>query len=283
MANLNVEFKGNGIIKTWSKIYSFQCFIVPRNSVSTAIPDIKTDMAVYFLVNSLEGRIDSNGNETKRQLYVGKTSKGMVRFFSHKSNKEFWDKIFYFTADRHVFDEDMILGLENLLITKYKRSGLYIMEQEGSDKHIDEECEVFGDQIVSIMDFYNYPCEKEEIEEKPVISDTKDDVKRAEETSDLFKKFDQRVRNIDLNHIKVEQLKLYTAYRFENKNLCAVWVHSYGLELELYINQKDIKTTNADVYDITFRKRGKKESGMKIEREEQFDQAISILREIINK
>ena len=132
MANLFIEFKGNGIIKTWSKQYPFECFTVPRESVSTAIPDIKTKMGVYFLVNTYEGRKDADGNLIKRKVYIGKTSTGMSRFFNHKSKKEWWDKIYFFTANKQYFDEDTILGLENLLITKYKESGLYLMEQENS-------------------------------------------------------------------------------------------------------------------------------------------------------
>jgi len=285
MANLNIEFKGNGIIKAWSKQYTFECFVVPRESVSTAIPDIKTKMGVYFLVDTFEGRKDAHGNPIKRQIYVGKTSTGMSRFFSHKAHKEFWNKIFFFTADKRHFDEDTILGLENLLITKYKESDLYLMKQENSDKEIDEDCELFGEQIMGVMDFFGYPSEirasfEPETEEKTT---EKEAVANARLTSDLFKDFDESIKAISPSHIKADQLVLYTAYTFENKNVCAVWKRNYGLEVEFYINVKDIQTPDSGAFDTTFRKRGKKESCIKIKDREQLKKAISVVREIINR
>lgn len=284
MANLFVEFKGNGVIKTWSKQYSFECFIVPRDSVSTAIPDIKTKMGVYFLVNTSEGKIDQKGKPIKRNLYIGKTSKGMVRFFSHKSKKEFWNKLFFFTANKQYFDEDTILGLENLLITKYKESNLYLMDQEGSEKDIDEDCEFFGDQIIGIMDFYGYSLEAMESNDSvPEYTSEKEAVSNAKKTSNLWQVFDDKIKKIDPAHIRADQMKLYTAYKFENKNLCAVCVRSYGLEIELYINLKDIQTPDSGAFDITFRRRGKKESAIKVENEQQLEKAISVVKEIIAK
>ena len=287
MANLFIEFKGNGVIKTWSKQYPFECFTVPRDSISTAIPDIKTKMGVYFLVNTYEGRKDAEGKPIKRQVYIGKTSTGMTRFFNHKSQKEFWDKVFFFTANKQYFDEDTILGLENLLITKYKQSGLYLMSQEDSGKDIDEDCEFFGDQIIGIMDFFGYPLEEHdpfESEPEEVEGETKQEaIAKAKITSDLLKEFDEAIKALSPAHIKADQMKLYTAYKFENKNVCAAWVHSYGLEIELYINLADIQTVNSGAFDITFRKRGKKESAIKVENAQQLEKAISICREIIAK
>lgn len=284
MANLFVEFKGNGIIKTWSKQYSFECFIVPRNSVSTAIPDIKTKMGVYFLVNTNEGKIDQNGKSIKRNLYIGKTAKGMVRFFDHKSKKNFWNKLFFFTANKQYFDEDTILGLENYLITEYKESKLYTMGQEGSEKDIDEDCLFFGEQIIGIMDYYGYPIDNSEVDD--LLSDEingKGIVSNAKNVSSLWQLFDNKIKKIDPTHVKADQMKLYTAYKFENKNLCATWIKSYGLEIELYINLKDIKTNDSGAFDITSRKRGKKESAVRIQNEMQIDKTISIIKEIISK
>lgn len=284
MANLNVEFKGKGIIKTWSKQYSFVCFTVPRESVSTAIPDIETKMGVYFLVNSYEGRKDQNGNFIKRAIYIGKTSNGMSRFFNHKATKDWWDKIFFFTASKQYFDEDTILGLENLLITKYRQSGLYSMSQEDSDKEIDEDCELFGDQIIGIMDYFGYPLEEQElIEQDDKLPSKNEAIQQARITSDLLSEFDEAIKKLSPTHVKADQMKLYTSYKFENKNLCAAWVKNYGLELELYINIHDIKTINSGAYDITFRRRGKKESGMRVKSINDINKAISVIMEIIDK
>ena len=287
MANLFIEFKGNGIIKTWSKQYPFECFTVPRESVSTAIPDIKTKMGVYFLVNTYEGRKDTDGNLIKRKVYIGKTSTGMSRFFNHKSKKEWWDKIYFFTANKQYFDEDTILGLENLLITKYKESGLYLMAQENSDKDIDEDCELFGDQIVGVMDFFGYPLEEHDpFEPEPEVEEegTKEEaIAKAKLTSSLFKDFDEAVKGLSPAHISADQMKLYTAYKFENKNVCATWIRNYGLEVELYINLSDIQTPNSGAFDITSRKRGKKESCIRIRNNEQLNKAVSVVREIINR
>lgn len=286
MANLQVEFKGNGIIKTWSKQYPFVCFIVPRESVSTAIPDIKSKMGVYLLVDSFEGRKNADGSAYKRHIYIGKTSQGMVRFFGHKAKKDWWDKIFYFTAPEEYFDEGTILGLENYLITKYKESDLYTMKQEDSTKKIDEDCELFGDEIVGIMDFYNFPIEERE-QNPDELDDQEKSLKESnseiKQISKLFMEFDKKIKQLSPEHITSDQMKLYTSYKFENKNICALWLHSYGFELELYIPLKSIQTPNSGAFDITSRKRGKKESGIKVRTNEELEKAISIIQEIINK
>ena len=260
MANLQVEFKGNGITKIWSKQYVFDCFIVPRNSVTTSIPDFDTHMAVYFLTNSYESR------KEKRHIYVGKTSTGMSRFFSHKSNKDWWDKVFIFTAHEKNFTEDTILGLENLFIKKYT-SGLYSMDQEGSNKKIDDDCEYYAEQISNK-------------EEKLVPNVSKSEVNV--EASNLLAEFDKRIKDISPRVVS-DQLKLYTAYKFDNKNICAAWVWSYGVELELYINMKDITVPNIAVYDITFRKRGRKESGYKICSLSDLDAIMPIINQMIRE
>ena len=285
MANLLVEFKGNGIIKTFSKQYPFVCFVVPRESVSTAIPDIVSKMGVYVLVDSYEGRKHPDGFEIRRNIYIGKTSQGMVRFFDHKAKKDWWDKIFYFTAPEEYFDEGTILGIENYLITKYKESELYVMNQEGSKKKIDEDCEIFGEQIICIMDFYNYPIEEENVydddlnEKTENIKVLKNNVKEAEQ---LFQEFDKQIKALAPGHVKSDEMKLYISYKFENKNICALWLRSYGFELELYIPLNKIQTSNSGAFDITSRKRGKKESAIKVMSSENLSKAISIAKEIIS-
>lgn len=275
MANLQVEFKGNGIIKIWSKQYNFNCFSVPRKSITTSVPDMDTKMIVYFLVDSFEGKRE------KRKLYVGKTAKGMTRFFNHKREKEWWDKVFIFTAGERVFDEGTILGLENLLISRFKASGLYTMNQEGSSREIDEDCEFFGEQIIGIMDFLGYSLENYESNDEEIrveASSTQTDT--AKEASQLFEKLDNAIKNLS-PHITSDQLKLYTSYKFENKNVCAVWLHSYGLEVELYISLADIATPNVGAYDVTNRKRGRRESAIKITNADELAKAMQIIKQIV--
>ena len=89
MARLIVDFKGDGIIKTWSKQYSFKCFIVPRDQISTSIDDIDSSNCVYFLVNNKLAK-----NE-KRDIYIGKTNTGMRRFLITKKRKIFETNYFY--------------------------------------------------------------------------------------------------------------------------------------------------------------------------------------------
>ncbi len=287
MANLRVEFKGNDIIKIWSKRYVFECFIVPRNRVSTAIPETKDKMmGVYFLIDSLEGRKDKEGTIIKRRLYIGETSTGMRRFFSHKATKDFWDKIIFFTASKQYFDADTILGLENYLITKYKESGSFNMNQENSEREVSEECVYFGDHIIDIMDFLGYPLEEEALEKQDFNvqePDREKAVDQANLASVLLKEFDKAVKQLAPDHIESEQMKMYTTYRFENKNLCAVWIRSYGLEVELYTNIKDIKSPDTDAYDISYRKRGKKESAIKIENSQQIKKVVSVVEEMIER
>lgn len=274
MANLQVEFKGNKITKIWSKQYNFDCFIVPKNSVASSIPDFDSNMAVYFLIDSKEGK------KEKRNLYIGKTSTGMSRFFNHKATKDWWDKIIIFTASEKVFDEGTILGLEKLLINRYRNSNLYIMKQDGSNRRIDEDCEFFVEQIIGIMDFLGY-SDTEEIEVTNELKVSPKEVNEAVFTSKLAIELDKGIKNFS-THITSDQLKLYTAYRLGNSNICAVWINNNSIEIELYINKNNIIDYGDYVYDITNRRRGNRESAIRIKNENDMKIALNIIKQIID-
>ncbi len=275
MANLQVEFKGNKITKIWSKQYNFDCFIVPKDSVASSIPDFDSNMAVYFLIDSKEGK------KEKRNLYIGKTSTGMSRFFNHKATKDWWDKVIIFTASEKVFDEGTILGLEKLLINRYRNSNLYNMEQEGSNRRIDEDCEFFVEQIIGIMDFLGY-SDTEEIEDANDVKVSPKEVKEAVFASKLAIELDKAIKSYS-NHITSDQLKLYTAYRLGNSNICAVWVNTNSIEIELYINKNDITEYQDSVYDITNRRRGNRESAIRIKNDTDMNIALKIIKQIIDR
>ncbi len=275
MASLQVEFKGNRITKIWSKQYNFTCFIVPKDSVVSSIPDFDSNMAVYFLIDSREGK------KERRSLYIGKTSTGMSRFFNHKVAKDWWDKVIIFTAAEKVFDEGTILGLEELLINRYRDSNLYNMEQEGSNRRIDEDCEFFVEQIIGIMDFLGY-SDTEDAEYEHNIKVSPKEVKEAKFTSEMALELDKRIKKYS-NHIISDQLKLYTAYRLGNSNICAVWVNTNSIEIELYINKNNIIDYKDSVYDIANRRRGNRECAIRIKNKNDMEIALRIIKQIIDR
>ena len=185
-------------------------------------------MAVCFLIDSREGK------KERRSLYIGKTSTGMSRFFNHKATKDWWDKVVIFTAAEKVLDEGTILGLEKLLINRYRNSKLYNMEQEGSNRRIDEDCEFFVEQIIGIMDFLGYSDTEDDFSEDKTSVSPKE-VKEAKIASEMALELDEKIKKYS-NHIISDQLKLYTAYRLGNTSICAVWVNTNSIEIELYIN-----------------------------------------------
>ena len=212
MARLIVDFKGDGIIKTWSKQYSFKCFIVPRDQISTSIDDIDSSNCVYFLVNNKQAK-----NE-------------------HKKKKDFWDKLFLFTSDSDHFDETTIQGLENYLLTRYKKSGLYNMNQENSLQKFDDDCEYFGEQIIDVMDFYEYPVIRINREDQKCLIKQdvlKLDINNTSTQNELLIQLEDKLTSLSSN-IKFDKKKLYTVCMTDNRNLCAVWSYSYGLEIEYW-------------------------------------------------
>ena len=281
MARLIVDFKGDGIIKTWSKQYSFKCFIVPRDQISTSIDDIDSSNCVYFLVNNKQAK-----NE-KRDIYIGKTNAGMRRFFDHKKKKDFWDKLFLFTSDSDYFDETTIQGLENYLITRYKKSGLYNMNQENSLQKFDDDCEYFGEQIIDVMDFYEYPVIKINREDQKCLIKQdvlKLDINNTSAQNELLIQLEDKLASLSSN-IKFDKKKLYTVCMTDNRNLCAVWPYSYGLEIEYWSTLDEIKSflPNSKAYDISNRLRGNRKVALKIKTIEDLDIAIDVIKYLIVK
>ncbi|MCR5786995.1 MAG: hypothetical protein K6G28_04775 [Acholeplasmatales bacterium] len=68
-----------------------------------------------------------------------------------------------------------------------------------------------------------------------------------------------------------------------NKNICAVWVGNSGLEIELYINQRDIIDYKDSTYDITNRRRGNRESAIKVKNNNDLEIALKIIKQIIDR
>jgi predicted transport protein len=232
-------------------------------------------MIVYFLIDSMEGKRD------KRKLYTGQTAKGMTRFFDHKGKKDWWDKVVIFTAPKKYFDSDTIFGLENIMIERYKNSGLYIMDQEGSNREPNEDCEFFADQIIGIMDFLGYPLALEESNDSEECNVSKKEaVTLARGTSTIFNDLDKEIKSYN-QYVISDQMKLYTAYKLGNKNICAVWVLNNGLEIELYIKLEDIELKNSGAFDITYRKRGHKYSAIKVTNDIEKANALAIIKQII--
>lgn len=281
MARLIVDFKGDGVIKTWSKQYSFKCFIVPREQISTDIDGLDTNNCVYFLVNSKQAK------DIKRSVYIGKTNTGMRRFFDHKRKKDFWDKLFLFTSDNDHFDETTIQGLENYLITMYKKSGLYDMKQENSLQDVDDDCTYFGEQIIDVMDFYEYPILKatKESQRSSIKQDIlKLDTNDVVQNNELLNKLNTEISSLS-NKIKSDKKKLYTVYTVDNKNLFAVWPYSYGFEIEYWSTIDEIKsfTPNSKAYDISNRLRGNRKAAIKVKTIEDLNPAIDIIKFLISK
>ena len=129
------------------------------------------------------------------------------------------------------------------------------------------------------MDFLGYPSINE-IE----VNNTEDYnvVDSQYDSNELFKKLDKSINQLS-SKIRYDQLKLYRAYRLCDNNICAVWVRSNTIEIELYMNKKDVRDYKEKVYDISNRKRGNRLSAIKIISEEDIAIAINIIKQIIDK
>lgn len=267
MADLLIDFKGNGIIKLYSRKFSFDCYIIPKESISSNIEELETINGVYFLIN------DNESKAIKRHIYIGKTTQGRLqRFADHKKEKDFWNKLVLFNASSKYFDETIVYGLERIFIKKYKESNLYEMQQKDSKREIDDDCYIFVEDISNMMEFLQYPSEKE-------IPQDSEDINP--ETNKLFDLFDEKIKKIS-NDIQQKAWKLYFGYSTSKKNLCAVWVRNYGLEIELYASKKDFKSYDF-VYDTASRGRGGKKCALKVTTKVDVDTAIEIVSKIIKE
>lgn len=266
MADLTIDFKGNGIIKYSSRHFSFKCYVIPKESVKSNIDELSTVNGIYFLINDVEAK------NIKRHIYVGKTTQdNLQRFQEHKYNKDFWNKLVLFNATTEYFDETITYGLERIFIDKYKDSNLYEMNQNRSHKDIDNECFIFVDDIVGVMDYLQYPSEKSDMQNDTEVVNI--------DTNNIFDDFNKKIE--DLNEgIEVVPWQLYYGYRKQKRNLCAVWVKNYGLEIEFYCERNDLNMIDG-VYDTRFRKRGHKHCALKITSRGEIVKAIEAVKTIL--
>ena len=72
-------------------------------------------------------------------------------------------------------------------------------------------------------------------------------------------------------------------YRLGNSNICAVWINNNSIEIELYINMNNIIDYKDSVYDITNRRRGNRESAIRIKNENDINIALNIIKQIIDR
>ena len=68
-----------------------------------------------------------------------------------------------------------------------------------------------------------------------------------------------------------------------NSNICAVWINNNSIEIVLYINKNNIIDYKDSVYDITNRRRGKRESAIRIKNENDMIIALKIIKQIIDR
>lgn len=91
-------------------------YVIPRPLLAEAkkITGINRP-GIYYLINE-------NDENKIVQIYVGQTSKGVVRLDDHNKKKDFWNKAIMFLSDSKTFSLDMISGLEEYAIIKVHES-----------------------------------------------------------------------------------------------------------------------------------------------------------------
>lgn len=86
-------------------------YIIPRKMLSDAKKIIGIDNpGIYYLIKT--------DTKESTEIYVGKTTQGIVRLADHDKNKDWWDKAILFLADAQDFDSTVISGLEKLAINR---------------------------------------------------------------------------------------------------------------------------------------------------------------------
>lgn len=152
MDDLTVSFLKNGIQKLSEQFTPFTCYIIPRNSVSSSFTEIDKKMCLYFLIDSEEGL------KEQRKLYIGETSNCINRLNDHKGKKSWWDKAIVFCASKPTFTSDTVLGLEKIMIEKYKvRNDLYDLDNsKSSNTPIDAACYKFELMVQEFLDYLRY-------------------------------------------------------------------------------------------------------------------------------
>ena len=98
------------------------------------------------------------------------------------------------------------------------------MSQENSLQKFDDDCEYFGEQIIDVMDFYEYPVIKinKEDQKNLIKRDVlKLDINNNYTQNELLIQLEDKLKSLSTN-IKFDKKKLYTVYMTDNRNLCAV-------------------------------------------------------------
>ena len=96
-------------------------------------------MCLYFLVDSEESL------KAQRKIYIGETANCTNSLNDHKCKKSWWDKALVFCASKPAFTSNTVLGLEKIMIDKYKqRNDLYNLDNsKSSATAIDDACYKF--------------------------------------------------------------------------------------------------------------------------------------------
>ena len=161
------------------------------------------------------------------------------------------------------------------------------MRQENSLQKFDDDCEYFGEQIIDVMDFYEYPVIKinKEDQKNLIKQDVlKLDINNTYTQNELLIQLEDKLKFLSTN-IKFDKKKLYTVYMIDNRNLCAVWPYSNSLEIEYWSTLDEIKSflPNSKAYDISNRLRGNRKVALKIKTIEDLDIAIDVIKYLIVK
>ena len=170
MDELTVLFLNNGIRKYADQMAPFYCYVVPREAISIASNEIKNQLCLYFLVDSNEGLYDT------RKIYIGETTNFTNRMNDHRQKKKWWNEVIVFCAPKPKFTSDTILGLEKIMIDKYRsRLDLYdIDNSKASATIIDSACYKFDRMIQEFLDYLRYGINIEsKVEEKKSTTELK--------------------------------------------------------------------------------------------------------------
>ena len=270
----NIEEKYEEILNTDSTL---DCFVIERVNLTKSTCDLICNTAhghhvVYFLVNLNEAR------NTKRNIYVGETTNVYIRMIDHNRKKKWWTHAIIFTGDKRKVDESCVMALENLLIQKVKACGLYEYSNlQESKKDTDKDYDTKFNYILNIMDLLGYPLDEEE-KTASVVDENKEEKDKA-----LYDEiFDSLIG--EFGDIKFEQQKLYKSFYTFVKNkkvmLFALWPN---LEAELYLPYEKALSVCGDVYDVSNRLRGNRQSALKIKNKNDITSLLSLAKVILKQ
>ena len=160
---MEVYFMDNepeGIRAAWFPTGVFKTFIVPRSKIKAAkqLDDVNKP-GIYFLIGD-------NVDGEKTVIYCGQTTQGVSRLDDHVAKKDFWNKAILFLADQHLFNRDVISGLEALGISIAKDCGRYNVDNDkvpsyNIDIYHQDTVESYFKDIKFFMNWLGYGLEKD--------------------------------------------------------------------------------------------------------------------------